>query len=425
MFRTLILGISVVSLANELLGTLVSMTLAAHGLGSASVGIVMSCYWLGYIVSALTTDTVIERIGHIRAFTAFAAMVAASALLLTFGIQPEMWALCRALTGYGCAALFMVTESWLSASSTSSTRGRTFGIYMLATYVCMGAGQFLLNTSADETRLLTLSALLFATSLIPVALARGTSPPLKQIAKFGVRRLMSVAPVSALVCCISGAASGAFYGMIAPALHLVHQPVAHVPFVVASFVFGGLLAQLPVGRLSDRIDRRLVMLGTAALTLVIAVVLACVFDRIAIVALCLLTAMLGAFLSVLYPVAVAHANDRIAKSDAIPLSGALILVNGIGSFFGPVLAGLLMKAFGAPGLLGVIAVASLAMTAICLRAVMTSSKALPTRPFVILHSHAMLNPGIHPHLDFGHQAERPSAPQTPSTADSSAEATSA
>lgn len=414
MSRTLILGISIVSLANALLGTLVSMTLSAHGVGNAGVGVVMSCYWLGYIVSALTTGMVIERIGHIRAFTAFAATVAVSVLVLTFGVQTETWAICRVLTGYGCAALFMVTESWLSASATSSTRGKTFGAYMLATYVCMGAGQFLLNTSSNEAHLLTLVALLFAAALIPVALAHGNANPVEQVTKFGVRRLIKIAPVSALVCCIVGASTGAFYGMIAPALRLIHQPTADVSFVVASFVFGGLMAQLPVGWISDRVDRRLVMLATASGAVVNAALLACVFDHVGIVTLCLLLGALGAFLSALYPVAVAHANDRIARSDVIPLSGALILVNGAGAFFGPLVAGLLMRAFGAPGLLGLIAVTSLAMTAICLRAIMTSGKALPIRPFVMMHSHTMLNPGIHPHLDFKPDAVQQVALHAPS-----------
>lgn len=420
----LILGISIVSLANALLGTLVSVTLSAHGLGNASVGVVMSCYWIGYIISALTTATVIERIGHIRAFTAFAATVAASILVLTFGVQTETWALCRALTGYGCAALFMVTESWLSASSTSLTRGKTFSAYMLATYICMGAGQFLLNTFTNDGPLLTLVALLFSVSLIPVALARGSSNSVEQVTKFGVRRLMSIAPVSALVCCIVGAASAAFYGMIAPALRLAHQPAADVSFVVASFVFGGLVAQLPGGRLSDLLDRRLVMFGAAVGAAVVACLLARLFDRVSIVPLCLLTGVLGAFLSVLYPIAVAHANDGIAKSDAIPLSGALILFNGIGSFLGTLLAGFLMRAFGVAGLLGLIAVAAAMITAICLRALMTSGKAWQIRRFVMLHSHAMLNPGIHPHLDFKTRAERPKALWAPSSSDSSVESES-
>jgi MFS family permease len=413
MSRPLILGISIVSLANALLGTLVSVMLSAHGLGNTGVGLVMSCYWLGYIVSALTTGSVIERIGHVRAFTAFAATVAASVLALMFGKQTEVWALCRVLTGYGCAALFMVTESWLSASSTSSTRGTVFGTYMLATYICMGAGQFLLNVDPSGVNLLTLDGLLFAVALIPVALVRDNPPPVHQVSRFGIKRLVSIAPVSALVCAMSGLASGAFYGMIAPALRVAHEPTRNVSFVVASLVFGGLVAQLPVGRLSDSIDRRLVMTGAAAGSAVSAMVLARTFGHVSVGSLCILTGVLGACLSVLYPLAVAHVNDRIAKGDAIPASGALILVNGTGSLFGPALAGLLMRFFGADGLFGLMAFTAAMAAAICFRAIAASGPALSIRPFLMLHGHAMLNPGLHPHLRFRARHYVPETLQTP------------
>ena len=346
---SLILGISLIQLANGYIGTLIGVRLALAHIDPVVAGFVTAAYFVGYVGGAELCNRLIERTGHIRAFSAFSALVTAALLGHALYFDPILWAVLRALMGFGCAGLFVATESWLSAKSNPATRGTMFAIYMVAIYATFAGGQFMLNLAAPTGFFLfAFAAILFCVALMLIAITRAAQPvpvPSNRL-KFG--ELTAAAPVAVAGCFAGGLVTGAFYALVP----VYAQSSGHSMLVITSYmalaITGGLIMQIPIGKLSDAIDRRLVaaLVAFAFAALALAVVPAKATPWFPAVWL-----LLGGFMSVIYPVCVAHANDRMPVERAVSVSGRLILISGVGSAIGPVLGGSAMSAFGARGLL--------------------------------------------------------------------------
>jgi MFS family permease len=174
---SLIIGISLVQLVNGYMGTLVGLRLASAGTGAMQTGIVTSAFFLGYAIGSVLCKAIIQRSGHIRAFATFAATVAIGILGLSLYFDAISWTFFRLMIGFGCAGLFVTTESWLSVKSNSETRGKVFSIYMVATYLTFGGSQFaLLLGSPEEALLFELAAMILCFSVILVATTRSEQP---------------------------------------------------------------------------------------------------------------------------------------------------------------------------------------------------------------------------------------------------------
>jgi MFS family permease len=342
-----ILGICLVQLANGFLGTLVSMETSAAGFSPAVMGIVLASYFGGYTIGAVSVGRLLMRVGHIRMFAALAGLVAASVIVQPILTSAPAWIFIRLATGFGCAGLFITAESWLNASSTAKNRGAVFALYMVATNACFGGGQFLLNLPAPMGfELFALAAALFCLALIPVSLTHASPPVLPPAPSFGLRELRRLAPVSIAGCAASGLASSAFYALVPAYGQAQGVEASWISAYIATAIFGGLAFQVPVGKLSDRFDRRVVVACVAAGLSVMALVLALLPQTMAIL---VATFVLGGFLSTIYPVAVAHANDRVDPQHAVSVSGLLILVNGIASFVSPMIGTGIMGRAGFTG----------------------------------------------------------------------------
>lgn len=344
-----ILGISVVQLANGYLGTLVSMSAAGAGFRPLAVGLVLASYFGGYTLGAATLGPLLLRVGHIRLFAALAGLVAASIALQPVFTSAPAWVAIRLMTGFGCAGLFITAESWLSGSATSRNRGTVFAFYMVATNLAFGAGQFLINLPAPRGfELFSIAAALFCLALIPVSLTRATAPTVTRSPRLGLRALRRLAPVAVAGCAAAGLMGSTFYALIPAYAQTQGIPASAVSAYVATAIFGGLAFQIPVGRLSDNLDRRLVAGGVALGFCGCAVALALLPFGVSWAVLPV-TFLLGGFMSTIYPVCVAHANDRVAPEQVVSTSGSLILINGIASFLGPILGTAIMGRAGVAG----------------------------------------------------------------------------
>ena len=344
---SLILGISLIQLANGYVGTLIGIRLAEE-VEPVVAGVVTSAYFAGYATGAVFCPRLIDRIGHIRAFAAFAALVAAAFLVHPLYFDSSLWTVLRALAGFGCAGLYVATESWLNVKATATTRGRIFAIYMVATYATFASGQLALNLASPTSfTLFALAAILFCVALLLVATTRAEQPLPVPTIRLRVGELALAAPVAVAGCFAGGLVGGAFYALVPVYAELNGRSVLEISIYMALAIAGGLLLQVPVGRLSDRFDRRLVA-GFSALSfagLALTVVPTRPTPWFPIVWL-----LLGGFMSVIYPVCVAHANDRIPAERAIAVSGQMILISGIGSAAGPLLASEFMSYLGIRGL---------------------------------------------------------------------------
>lgn len=381
---TLIAATSLVQLANGFFNTFLSLRLTVEDFGATLTGIVLSAYFIGFTIGAVSCGGVIQGIGHIRAYTAFAGTVVVATAAMPLFVSPLAWILCRAAIGIGCVGLFITTESWLNAKAQADQRGRVFSIYMVGTFFALAAGQLLISKLAIQSATpFNMIIALFALALVMVSTTRAEAPMITPEASLRYGDLTRQAPVAVAGCVISGMISSAFYALV-PAWMLSRQiPQETIALFMLVAVLGGLALQVPVGRVSDRGDRRIVLAGLALGFSAAAVLLVLVPRQLA--AVLPVAALLGGFMSTLYPVCVAHALDRMPADRVVAVSGRLILVSGFGSALGPIVGTGVMARLDIDGLLYFMAAATALLAAVVILRI--RAKAPPEhveRPFEII-----------------------------------------
>src|SRR5580693_7815295 len=300
---TLIVATSLIQLANGFFGTFISLRVAIEDFGPTMSGIVLSSYFAGFTLGALRCERIIERVGHIRAYAAFAGLVVAATALMPLRVGPLPWLTLRAAVGFGCAGLFVATESWLNAKAEPAQRGRVFSGYMFGTFVALALGQLLIGWARIETAALP----------------------------FG--QLFGAAPVAVVGCLMAGLVSAAFYALVPAWMQDEGIGRDTIAIFMLVAVLGGLAFQVPVGRLSDRFDRQIV-LATLSLGFAGSVIALVNLPHSRSVVFPV-AALLGGFMSTLYPVCVADAHDHMPADRVVAVSGRLVLISGLGSIAGP------------------------------------------------------------------------------------------
>jgi len=364
---SLLLGTLLVVAGHGLLGTLVALQLALAGFEPARAGAILSAYFAGYTVGTLCVHRAIQGAGHIRAFTAFAATAAAVAL--AHGLSPPgwAWAFLRAASGFAMAAVFMGLESWLHVASDPGNRGRLIAVYQATLYTGLVAGQILLMTwPVEGVELFSLVALLMTLAVIPVALTRQTAPVFEARERPPLRPLVRRAPLAVAAAMAAGVLQGGAYA-VGP---LYAQAAGHstrgVALFMGALVAGGLVVQLPLGRVSDRLDRRIVLLAMCLALAAVAgggsLLPAAAPDRAVPLAF-----LLGGLVFSLYPIALAHAFDRVEREEGLGASALMMLAFGVGSVTGPLVSAGAMELLGTGGFFAVPAAVGLALAAVTAR----------------------------------------------------------
>ncbi len=355
---TLIVATSLVQLANGFFGTFFSLRVAVEDFGATLAGLVLSSYFAGFTVGAVNCGGIIARVGHIRAYAALGGLVAGATAAMPLLVSPVWWIVLRVLIGFGCAGLFITTESWLNAKAEPSLRGRVFAIYMVGTFAALAAGQLLI-ARAEVTGMGPFNAIvaLFAVALVMVSTTRAEPPEPVAQTHLPYGQLSRMAPIAVLGCGLTGVMTGAFYALVPAWMQGEGIERATIALFMFVAVLGGLAFQIPVGRLSDRHDRRAVLAGLG--TGFAATAVALVFLPRSLAAVLPAAALLGGFLSTLYPVCVAYAHDCTPADRVVAVSGRLILVSGIGSVLGPLIGTRVMGAFDIDGVFYLMAAAAL------------------------------------------------------------------
>jgi MFS family permease len=361
-------GAGIMMLGYGLLGTLVAVRMSMEGVPAFISGLVMAGFFAGQVAGSLHVRRVIESIGHIRTFSALASAFSAASLVHVLQVEPITWGLLRFAEGYCMAGLFMCVESWLNDRSTNETRGGVFSIYMVIVYGANAATQFLLTVAdVGGVSLFVLTSVLTSVALLPVALTRGPTPALPAHSLMSLRKLVQISPLGMVGCLTSGFVLGSFYAMGPRYGEKVGLDTFGIAVLIAGGIIGGLLGQIPLGRLSDRIDRRIVIAGVAVASALLSGLLVWVTStepvgaaRMAAGAVPLalpvdpllisLILLFGAMIFSLYPLSVAHANDSIDPADFVAAAGGLLLAFSVGATIGPIVASGLMELVGAAGL---------------------------------------------------------------------------
>jgi MFS family permease len=381
---TLIIATSLVQLANGFFGTFISLRVAMENFGSTMAGLVLSSYFAGFTLAALRCGRIIERIGHIRGYAGFAGLVAAATAGMALITGPLAWLILRAIVGFGCSGLFITTESWLNAKAQPVERGRIFSIYMVGTFLALALGQLLIGRARIETTgPFSAIVALFAVALVMVATTRAEPPEATAAETLPYGQLARAAPVAVVGCALSGLIGGTFYALVPAWMQDAGSPRETIALFMLVAVLGGLAFQVPVGWFSDRFDRRLV-LAVLALGFAVLAVLLIQLPR-SLLAVLPPAALLGGFMSTLYPVCVSHAHDRMRGDRVVAVSGRLILLSGVGSVVGPLIGASLMARFGIDGVFYFMAAAALFLTFVAVgRSLTTPAPQHLERPFEIL-----------------------------------------
>lgn len=338
----LLLGVALLLLGTGLLNTLVAVRGGLEGYSDGVIGLIMSGYFVGFFIGTFLALPLIRRVGHIRAFALCAALASASALAYVLLVHPMIWALLRVVTGIVLVILYTISESWLNAQTPAAQRGRVFAIYMAVNLGALAAAQQLLRLDATTSYVLfILAGMLISVSLVPVAWTRMTQPAVHDAQRLRLRRLWDLAPLAVAGALLSGLAMGAFWGLGALYAGRIGMDATGIASFMTSAILGGALLQLPLGRLSDSFDRRLVLSVVAAVAAIAAILLLALSQVGSGVVLAI--AFYGGMAFAVYPVAIAHLVDHLAAEDVLSGCSSLLLVHGVGAAIGPALAGQLME----------------------------------------------------------------------------------
>jgi MFS family permease len=351
----LLLGILLLMLGNGMQGTLLGVRGALEGFSAFEMSLVMSGYFLGFLISSRATPALIRRVGHVRVFAAMASII--SAVFILYPAIPNVWAwgLMRVLVGACFAAVYVVAESWLNDGATNETRGQALSVYMIVQLMGVIAAQAALNLADPGGWLLFVTiSVAVSLSFAPILLTVSPVPMHEATKPMGLGDLFRASPLGFVGTVFLGAVFSAVFGMSSVYGTELGLSVAQISLFVSAVYVGGLVAQFPIGWLSDRIDRRLLILGLTALGAAAGLVGALSdgsFLAVAAMAFCV-----GAVANPMYSLLIAHTNDFLEPSDMASASGGLLFLNGVGAVGGPLLVGALMEGFGPWAFFGFIAV---------------------------------------------------------------------
>jgi MFS family permease len=343
----LLLGFWLMQTGNTLQGTVLSIRGEIEGFTLAQIGAVGAAFWAGIVVGSLLAVRVIRRVGHIRTFAAFGAIASTAPLVHLLVVDPFVWIAARGLTGFCFAGMFIVVESWLNAGANSENRGQILSIYGMTGLLAGVGGQLLLPvTDPAGFRPFCIIACIISFALVPIALTQGAAPaPPGEGAHVPLARLYRDSPLGVAAGFLSGVTTGAFFTLGPIFAEGRGLGIGEIAIFMASGTVGGFVAAWPLGLLSDRYDRRLVIIGAAA---------AAAASLIAMLALVpgdaypwllyLCVALFGGMIIPTYSLALAHLSDAVQQDEMVAASGGLLLAHGAGAAAGPLIGGFAMSA---------------------------------------------------------------------------------
>jgi len=335
---------------NGLVGVLIPVRAHLDGFSNLSLGVIGSFYFAGFVIGCFAGPRLLARVGHSRTFAVGAGVSAATILLQSMFVSELLWVLLRGAFGVAAACIYMVIESWLNDRASNENRGRIFSAYLMVNFSAIIAGQMLFATGNPSSFVLfNLSAVFYALCLIPMGLTQLPPPHAAHVPKLRPLRLYFISPVGVVGCIAVGFANSAVW-TLAPVFAQAHGLTkGWIAIFMSVFTLGGALIQLPLGRWSDRIDRRVIIAAVCVLAAILGVVLA-TFGGAHRWTILPLIFVFGTVALPLYGLSVAHTNDRIARQDFVETSATLLLINSTASVVGPTFAALVMGYAGTAAL---------------------------------------------------------------------------
>lgn len=338
---------------------------AEEGFSLLALGLIGATWSVGFIGGSVTVPLLVRAVGHIRSYAVMAAIASMTIMFNLLAINDVAWILLRIFSGFCFAGAAMVVESWLNEVSDNESRGTTFSIYISVTLFASTAGQMAISVTGVAGYLpFVLAALAYTAAVLPTAVTRTPQPVPLQSATLDLRYLVKTSPIAVMAAFSVGIANGSF-GTLAPVFGIERGfSSATVAYLMSLAIVAGAIAQIPLGRLSDRIDRRKVIIGTSLLAAMAGIAMI-VVNPGENLALYVIFAFYGLAAYSIYGIAVAHANDFAHDGDFSKVASGMLLILGAGSMAGPIISSLVMGIMGPASLfaVGVLFHASLALMA--------------------------------------------------------------
>ena len=351
----LLTGVMLLMVGNGVQGTLLGIRGALEGFSTYEMSFVMSAYFLGFLGGSRLAPVMIQRVGHVRVFAALGSLI--SAVLVLYPVLPDVWAwtAMRVVIGFCFSGVYVTAESWLNNASSNETRGQALSAYMIVQMIGIIASQALLNAGDPSGFLLfIIPSVLVSLAFTPILLSATPAPVFDTTKRMGFRRLFRVSPLGCAGMLLTGGVYSAMFGMASVWGMLAGLSVGQISVFIGAMYVGGLVFQYPIGWLSDRMDRRRLILllslaGAAAMFAAAAV-------DWGFVVLVGLSLALGGIVNPLYSLLIAHTNDFLPKEEMAGASAGMLFLNGLGAIAGPLVTGWMMEGLGPRGFFLFIAV---------------------------------------------------------------------
>ncbi|KKC32498.1 MFS transporter [Devosia psychrophila] len=359
----LFLGSALLMFGGGLQGLLLSVRGAEEGFSLLSLGLIGTGWSVGFVAGSISVPLIVRNVGHIRAFSVMAAIGTVTILLNLLMVNDISWILLRALSGFCFAGAAMIVESWLNEVAENKSRGTIFSIYVTINLTASTLGQIAMSVTGTAGYIpFVIGAISFICAVLPTSLTSSPQPRPLASAKLDLGLLIRTSPVAAAAAFCCGMANGSF-GTLAPVYGYEQGlDASGIAYLFAIAAIAGAVGQIPFGRLSDRIDRRWVMVGLGAGAAVTGALIV-IINPSAGWLMYVLFALYGLTANPLYPIAVAHANDFARDGEFARVAGGMLLILGVGLAIGPTIASLLMGSISPAALFMVTAVFHAIITA--------------------------------------------------------------
>jgi len=344
----LLLGMTLIMIGNGMQATLMGVRGGIEGFGTLQLSVITSAYFLGFLIGSRATPEMIRRVGHVRVFAALGSFISAGLIAFPVLTDPYSWTVIRVILGFCLSGVYVTAESWLNNAATNTTRGKILSAYMIAQTSGIIAAQGLMNLGeAGGYLLFVVPSILVSLSFAPILLSASPTPAFETDKPMTLRQLYDSSPLACVGMLILGGIFAAQFGMASVYGAQAGLSVGQISGFVAAIFAGAVAFQMPVGWLSDRMDRRWLILGVAvvgALSTGVGAFLGVDFETLLVLGF-----IMGGMASPLYSLFIAYTNDFLQVEDMAAASGGLVFVYGMGAIVGPIVTGQLMEMVGPHG----------------------------------------------------------------------------
>lgn len=354
----LFLSLFLMLLGAGLQGSLLGIRGVDEGFTTITLSLIASGYYIGYFGGSFVVPIFLKRVGYIRVFAALVAIASIAAVAYAMFIEKYSWLGMRILTGFCFAGIYIIVESWLNSQTHNENRAKVLGMYVMIVFAGMSVGQLLLNVGdISGYFLFALSSVIISLASVPLLLTSRPAPLVEEsAASLSIMKLFKRSPLGTFSAFFVNFMNGGIVGMSAIYAKSIDMPTDKIAMFVASAFIGVIVLQFPIGFISDRLDRRKVIITLNALA--IAVVIMAMRSEEAH-ALILWFGLLGGLILPLYAVTIAYVNDRLKPEEVLPATSALLKIAGMGNMFAPILIGYIMVEYGEQWFFGCIGVAAM------------------------------------------------------------------